>query len=252
MSSKNFLQELCIKNKHSAPVYDSKKIGGEAHDPKWFSTVTVMMCPAENAKKGQSISIPGEVCSSKTEAEKSAAQIMLDSLTPVPDEKVDGASTAGLRLEEVVGNTPVETPASALGDDNLAILVDVENMPNMIFSAVTLIQKHPKANIRIFACVGKHHHSAGKNFGKHVTKIVVPTTRKDGVDTFIQMYVGHLMRGSLFKSYAIATRDHFGHSLAELIESDVLVSFNTVTWIKKRAAVVTTQEQLNEFFLEGL
>lgn len=43
MSSKNSLQEFCIKNKHSAPVYDSKKIGGESHDPQWFSTVTVVL-----------------------------------------------------------------------------------------------------------------------------------------------------------------------------------------------------------------
>lgn len=240
-STKNSLQEFCLKNKHSLPFYDTKKIGGDPHEPEWFSIVTVVLCAAEN-KSGQSISIPGEVSSSKIAAEKSAAQTMLDSLTVA-------ASSDSSELPSVDSESFVSVDKYT---DSLAILVDVENMPGMIFSAVTLVQKHPKANIRIFACVGKHHHSAGKNFGKHVTKIVVPTTRKDGVDTFIQMYVGHMLHASLFKSYAIVTRDHFGHALAELIESEVPVPPSSSGWIKKRAAVVTTQEQLNEFFLSTL
>lgn len=243
MSSKNSLQEFCIKNNHSPPSYETKRIGGSPHDPQWLSIVTVVMCPVEN-KSGQSISVPGEVCTSKTEAEKSAAILMLKGI--VKDDAEDITVTAQ--------STADDRDSSA--ENSMAVLIDVENMPNMIFSAVTLKQKYPKANIKIFACLGQHHHSSGKNFGKNVTKVLVPTTRKDGVDTFIQMFVGKLLvQSSSFKSYAIVTRDHFGHALAELIESNVIGGGDIVTpddtQSRKRASVITTQEQLYTFFVEN-
>lgn len=237
LSPKNTLQEFCVKNKHSIPSYDTKKVGGTPHAPEWLSYVTIVM---KKEGKDQSITVPGDVSMSKTEAEKTAATCMLTSL---------GVAEDPLPIDEVEKDMSLGTlPPSVPEEPGMAILIDVENIPNMIFSAVTLKQKYPKANITIFACVGQHHHSAKKDFGRRVKKVVVPTTRKDGVDTFIQMYAGHLMRGTEFDSFAIATGDHFGHALVELIEEGFTADESEVT--QKRAIVVTTQEQLFRFFEE--
>lgn len=242
MSSKNSLQEFCTKNNFSPPSYNTH-VGGEAHNPRWFSIVTVKPSIAE------SMSVPGEVKNSKTEAEKSAAEYMLESLYEIQKRELDTLGPAvSIKENNVTSPNKISEEGISSGKQNsMVILIDVENMPNMIFPSVTLKQKHPKSQIDIFVCVGKHHHSVDKNFGKHVTKIIVPTTRKDGVDTFIQMYTGQLLFSFSYELYAIVTRDHFGHSLTELIGSTPGEHF----WKGKRAVVVTTQEQLFQFFDEN-
>lgn len=247
-SSKNLLQEFCVKHKHDLPIYDTKKVGGDSHNPEWLSYVTVVMHAAAAAaaeaegKKRQSVTIPGEISSSKISAEKSAALFMLQSLKG-RDDKGEDSQEEEPSVAEV---SPTEKLTLSSQPPRMAIFIDVENLPSMIFSSVTLKQKYPKAGITIFACVGKHHHAAKNDFGKRVNKVVVPTTRKDGVDTFIQMYIGHLMHGSEYDSFAIVTGDHFGHALAELIETKFTLDKNQLT--QKRASVVTDKEQLFKFF----
>lgn len=213
MSSKNTLQEFCIREKYDTPVYDTQKIGGVPHEPQWLSIVTL-------TGDGKKISVPGDICQSKILAEKSAATAVLHSLS--------------------VSVQPLDETREG---PRIIILIDVENIPSMVFSAVSLAKKN--SNISIYAFIGQHHHSAEKKFSNLLTKIIVPTTRKDGVDTFMQMFVGKLLCDEKLSetdaSYAIVTRDHFGHSLAELIWSP------TTEWSSKKAAVITTDEQLVAF-----
>lgn len=241
MSSKNTLQELCITEKLSPPSYSTKKVGGTAHDPQWISIVTIVK------SDGGSFTIPGSVCASKTEAEKSAAVQALESLV------IDASDAA----EEAPRGTEPDDANAPQGKKKLFILVDVENLPGMLFPAVTLVQRRGKEmDIVIYAFVGQHHHSASKKLGAKITKVVVPTTRKDGVDTFMQMFAGKLLcdpeNEQLDVSYAIVTRDHFGHALAELIwtpsgSAKAGDARPSAAWKPKRAAVITTEEQLLAF-----
>ncbi len=255
MSSKNTLQEFCIKEHYTPPSYATKKIGGEDHDPQFISFVTV-------TSGEKSLTVPGEVCSSKISAEKSAAQNALDSLISLEDEKekvqikeeptaVDKATDA---TAKVLSPSDVrDTPGTENAIENpikVCILIDVENLPTMVFPSVALKNSSP-LQIDIYVFVGRHHHSVDKNLGKNVEKIIVPTTRKDGVDTFIQMFAAISVQNSKYSHYVIVTRDHFGYALAELIRSGGYVN-NEVPcyWKPKKAEVVTSVDQLKKFIAD--
>lgn len=108
------------------------------------------------------------------------------------------------------------------------LMVDVENLPKFIDEVVKQI-----TGLTIYAFVGEHHCLAGKEFPKGVIKILSPSTRQNGTDTCMQVYTGVFLTKDLFDTYLIATRDHYGSALVDMITADSLA------WKRKNARVVT-------------
>jgi hypothetical protein len=122
------------------------------------------------------------------------------------------------------------------GKDTLgraAILVDVENMPKFIDDIKDMIFVPKYTSVTIYAFVGEHHCLVDKDFPEHVVKIISPSTRPDGTDCCIQVYTGMLLAREEYDTYLIATRDHFGSALVEMIMT------SNLGWNNKCARVVT-------------
>ena len=117
----------------------------------------------------------------------------------------------------------------------MVLLVDVENMPNFIDEVLKEIQ-----GLSIYAFVGYHHALCDKQFPSSVTKILSPSTRTDGTDTCMQVYVGYFLANDMFDIYLIATRDHFGSSLVDMITAESLL------WTPKNGKVVTKVRHLDK------
>jgi hypothetical protein len=200
---KNSLQEIFQKEKRPLPEYETFSCG-EPYGLQWRSKVTVIN------RDGCSESVHGEFCKSKTEAERSAAKKMI-SILNAKDKIIDDKIIKPSKKHKII------------------ILIDAENLPNMIEEAKKV------ENATVLAFVGKYHHSAEKDWG--VETIVVNTTRKDGVDCYIQMFMGKMIIANEKRYYIIVTRDHFGHTLAEIVNNESK---------KHKCVVVTTKSQLEE------
>ena len=106
---------------------------------------------------------------------------------------------------------------------NCVILVDVENQHSGVDDILrALNNKGPfNKNIFIYAFIGDEHQLCNKTWSdKRVHKILVPSTRKNAVDTFMCMNVGAFLLDETFDEYIIVTNDNFGAALAELISSE--------------------------------
>jgi hypothetical protein len=117
------------------------------------------------------------------------------------------------------------------------LLVDVENLPSLIDE----IAEHYNLkilNLDIYAFLGEHHHLAKKKFPPEVIRKICPCTRKNGTDTYIQMFVGTLLSSDQYDEYLVASHDHFVFNIVDLITSDQL------GWKKKLARVVTRLDHL--------
>ena len=186
MSSKNKLQEFFQKKQLTLPKYKTSNVGGQPHDPLWQSIVTL--------HDGSSYS--GDIVSSKVEAELSAAEKALlylnnESFSPKP-----------ILIEKI--------------EEKRVVLIDVENCPKAVDE---LLEKTRIENLIIYAFVGKDHPLSAREY-RGVKKILVPSNRKDAVDTCMIMYASFLLFTEVFEKYYIITGDHFGPTLAELMTSE--------------------------------
>jgi hypothetical protein len=178
MSAKNQLQEYFQKQQLSLPIYEVLRIGGSDHQPLWQASVRY-----DNDKH-----ITGEIFSNKGQAMMDVAERALKSLQTLDPIKIYSPSLT-------------------------ALFVDVENMPNFIDE----VQKKFH-NMIIYAFIGHHHCLATKIWsGSNITKILVHSTRTDGTDTAMQVYIGYHLAQKNYDRYYIATRDHYGSALVEMI-----------------------------------
>lgn len=115
-----------------------------------------------------------------------------------------------------------------------ALLVDVENMPNFIDDVLNNI-----SGLDIYAFIGIHHCLSQKTFPEGVIKILSPSSRPDGTDTCMQMYVAILLAQERYDNYFIATHDHYGHSLVDMI------TYSGLLWKAKNARVVTSVSHIS-------
>lgn len=113
------------------------------------------------------------------------------------------------------------------------LLVDLENLPKLAEEALELTK-----DLDIYIFVGMHHCLAPREYPDRIKKIISPSTRPDGTDTCLQVYVGYLLTIQAYDSYLIGTRDHYGSALVEMITHPVL------PWMKKEARLVTHVSQL--------
>lgn len=181
MSTKNQLQEIFQKRKLSLPIYNINRIGGTDHQPLWQATITYIY-------DNDTIELTGEICSTKSQATMNVAEKALKSLTQIDSIKISSP------------------PRSAL-------FVDVENMPSFIDEVLNHID-----NMTIYAFIGYHHCLSKKTWpSSNVIKILSHSTRPDGTDTAMQVYIGYYLAQNLYDRYYIATHDHYGSTLLEMI-----------------------------------
>jgi len=201
--NKNHLIQFCKKQKLEPPVYNSTS-QGPIHALEWSSIVTITL-PIGNH------SFSSKTHSLKKRAEHEAAGIALNYLSQPKDDD---------RQIHV--------------DHKVALMVDVENLPK-------LISQLPRftGNLYIYAFVGEHHPLAETKYeAPNVITVISKSTRQDGTDTCMQLYVGALLAYAGFHEYLIATRDHFGSALVDLISVD------TYCWRARKATLVSTAEHV--------
>ena len=226
---KNTLQEKFQKLKLKIPTYETRKMSFSAdHEPQFCSKVFISSLIIYPNEKETNICINGLPQKRKVDAETSAAEYALQFI--------------GCDLEKSKAEKS-KAENVQVNDKRTGIFIDAENLPNMIPVAFDLMKRC--TNIRVYIFIGKYHHAAEKILQMNPTNewnieiIEVDSSRKDGVDCAIQMYVGKFLDQQIIEKYIIVTRDHFGHTLAELIETSKLSS-------GRLSAVATTKNQLEE------
>ncbi|CAH6419007.1 Hypothetical protein HVR_LOCUS195 [uncultured virus] len=213
--AKNRLQEYFQRQRLPLPQYTSEKIGGADHRPVWQSKVQL---------SDGSIHL-GDPNVSKSKADISAAENALATLFSFSLTTLDT-----LPSKPVLFSIPNKVLRTAIS--NTILLVDVENMPNFVDEVLQEIN-----GLDIYAFVGEHHCLSEKIFPPNVIKIVSPSTRSDGTDTCMQVYIGFLL-GSTFhnyENYLIATRDHYGSAVVDMITNKLGIN----SWTPRNAKVVT-------------
>lgn len=214
--SKKLLQEYRQRKGLSLPKYISSQ-EGSAHNPIWTSIVEIYIPDSGTV----SFSSVGK--STKKGAEEDAASKALEiSLCSEPK-----LSSPKPKLDS--------SGADIYVNRKIALMVDVENLPKLIFQLPRF------GGIDIYAFVGKHHPGAEVDYQQHgAIKIISPSTRQDGTDTCMQTYVGALLHANRYEEYLIASRDHFAGALVDLISAD------TRFWNGIKATVVTTADHVLE------
>jgi len=234
MSNKNKLQEYFQKKRLPLPLYETYRYGGPEHKPTWVTTV--FLC---NNKK-----FTGEIFFDKTSAENSAALNALDD--------INSDNEIYLKMEKINLSTKKSIDSETEKKINkIVLLVDVENLHKFINDFNLILNNDPNfsntkfdpnynKNFDIYAFINKNHDLVDKIFPEYVKKVVCPSLQKNGTDTYIQVFVGILLAKEMYETYIIATKDHFGNLLTELINS------SNVGWTNKKAYLIVKPSQLFE------
>lgn len=201
-NEKNRLQEYADKRHLPHASYDPKRVGGQDHSPVWQSTVTLW----------NGTTYTGKCAGDRVTSERSAAQVALVDLTEVAEENMP----------------PI------MVEYETALLVDLENKPKLLEQ----LSQEQLTRMRVYAFVGKHHDLVNMVLPRGVTRVVSPSTRRDGTDCCMQVYTGSLLTMRVYKEYLIATSDHFGPVLVEMIQSE------NILWPTANARLVTMANQV--------
>lgn len=212
--AKTLLQNLCVAKGYPFPVYETSRRGGTLKDPMWSSLIKLNRSPSDGEV------FLGDLYARKKNAEESAARRAFEALSSLRE---------GVQPSHQV---TVEVKKSTV------LMVDIENIPSIV-SQLPMF----KGPMDIYVFVGKHHPLAGEDYqraGLNIRKVISPSTRPGGSDSFMQIHAGIFLANKRYEKYLIATRDHFGSALAELI------STNTQEWDARPAAVVSTINHILE------
>lgn len=226
-SEKSLLQEYFQIRHLALPKYTSSKCGGSDHNPVWKSKVTFWSVMDNEFKEAT-----GDSCRNKVKAENSAAATVLDILrNPNVTTQLQDLNSCNQNITREFHRVSGKKRIVA---ERTALFVDVENLPKFVDEVVKEIE-----GINIYAFIGYHHCLSEKIFPDNVTKVLSPSTRSDGSDTCMQVYIGYMLAHETYDTYLIATRDHYGSALVEMITTDSLL------WKKKDAKVVTQVSHIN-------
>lgn len=118
-----------------------------------------------------------------------------------------------------------------------ALLIDIENLHKFH----KFIPEKDYDLIDVYIFVGKHKLQSDWTFHKKVHKIISPSTRPNGTDSCIHVFVGLCLAKEAYDIYFIATRDAFGDNLVEMINS------NNLGWCGKEAYVVTKYQEVYQY-----
>ena len=236
-SAKNKLQEYFQKRQQPLPVYNTHQ--SDNLSVRWNSTVTLHdgQCATGSA-------------TTKVGAEQLAAQEALKLLVGGKHRGIHTVinETNRLRNSDQSPISTVSIPEQItelkqqiqrvniqdvlIFNEPTALLVDLENLPKIVDELPLTL------GLDIYVFVGEHHPLVEKVFTRPVIRIISPSTRKDGTDTCMQVYTGMLLTLQKYEEYLIATIDHYGAALIEMIEN------NTLGWVAKRGRLITRSKQL--------
>lgn len=190
---KNILLEYCQKNKIAFPKFDSKNIGQKPHIPIWYSMANF---------NGESFE--GEVKKTKIDAEQSVCQKILEGIS--------------LPIE----NQPIKKVKLS---KNIALIVDLEN--NFNYESMENIYATYENLHMIGIC------SRNLNLKKEPSfeKLVVKSIAKDSADIAIIVFIMTLMKPKQFDEIVLLTRDHFGKTLEEVLNSDFITFTTFITHV---------------------
>ena len=104
-------------------------------------------------------------------------------------------------------------------ENKTLILIDGENVPNFISELEEKINLE-KSNVEIKLFITSTHALAQKETPNKTELVVINSTRRDSVDTCLQVYCGFLLSTNMYTKIYIVTKDHFGDSLIELLNSN--------------------------------
>ena len=191
MSFKNTLQELYQKQKLPLPKYKTVRLGGEEHKPIFISTITLY--------DGQIIEGTSE--NTKKTAELNVAKKVLELVNPP---KIIEKRSFNLKRK-------------------ICLFVDIENKP-IIEDLLDFIEDLSKIHIHAFASEDhpsliklKELKQTRKKDFESIEIIEVPTTRKDGADIGLMLFVGGFLFKKMYKDYIIITNDHYGDALVDCV-----------------------------------
>ena len=103
------------------------------------------------------------------------------------------------------------------------------------------------SGLDIYSFLGVHHALNKDPMGDtRIKRIISPSTRPNGSDSCIEVWVGVSLGQERYDGYLIATRDKFGGNLVEMITSAGL------GWTRKRASLVTKIEHIHTFLTESI
>jgi hypothetical protein len=249
---KNILQEFCQKIPIPLPKYKTTRVNNVDHCPLWSSALSFTFSFSDP------LTFTGDNRNKKVDAEMSVAKLTLEyfcahlfkdlpdinylignrhpiiSNKPLIDEGGDMGKNSTSIIKSNTSLNPINLSSmkkekSFIGlNGKTVLIVDVENLPKLLLSITTKIP-----DLDIYAFVGEHHCLFDAKYHEGIKKIFSPSTRPDGTDTCIQVYVGTFLAKEAYEYYLIATRDHFGSALVEMISS-----YN-LGWTPKPAKLVT-------------
>lgn len=159
MNHKGLLNELCQKKGWNTPSYETKRTGGQDHQPVFTSVVTV---------GDMTSSLPGRGSTIK-EAEQESAFIFLSSLNGEKIERVSNPDRKTIHIKPV----PF--------DVKHVMMIDGENLQKLVDKIP------PERERQVIVYYSKHHPLANRTVANHVIKKIAPCTRADGCDIFMSM-----------------------------------------------------------------
>jgi hypothetical protein len=225
---KTALQELLQRRGSTLPRYETRRVGGEDHAPLFSSRVRV---------DGLETIVDG-VGSSKRAAEACAAEMALRLLRSVG--ATERVRRSAWTVEESASVRPItpplapDAPADAeevaaspimppLADERVVLWIDGENLPRDLARTVT---SWPDASLAVRCVVGPRHALAAEDHAHAADVVVAQTLHRDGADVALAMLVARaLLLDAVMERvrvHVVATGDHFGAALVDLVRSNVL------------------------------
>lgn len=225
MTSVNYigiLQHICQVNNFGLPVYTSKlKDDSQKHKPLWYSEVE-----CDFGKKGM-------IGTGKIQSRQLAAYVLLKDLC-IKKEDIEVDSFGRFTSPEPVGDIVLFRPSKNTQPQRV-LLVDHENLPNFVY---TMNEKHINFVEKTFVFVYEQNPLIDKKLPSHCILQPTGTSRENGSDCAMILFVGDLLSNHRYDEYIIATKDKFGDVLVDQIRYDKF------PWRRADARRVRKVEQL--------
>lgn len=234
-SYKSRVKEYFDKSTELQPPYITKQIGGEPHIPLFESTIKYKSKTFKG--RGNSIKKAEEEASklfySYLAPQPSVSPSIKRSISPIVESNIiEPTIKKSIPVIESVQPTPtqkqvVRIPPKRAISKKRVVAVDVENKQTFIDTYSEFL-----SDFEVYAFIGSRHCLAEKEFPDFVNKILVDSTRKDAVDTAIQMYMGIWLALEKSDIYYIVTGDHFAGNLEDLAKNPPNDMWRTATVVQ--------------------
>lgn len=190
---KNQLQEFLVKITKEYPKYETKRVGGQDHDPRWQSTVFF-----------GSQSLTGSVETNKRKAEEAVSKKWFDVYSNKYQEIKEDPKQESVFF-------PSTLPDDIKNMDHI-IIADLENRPDVVNFTTNI-------NTILVGVVGHCHNLSAKHL-PGVVKCVIKSSVKDAADHALSFITGMLATHfTTEQKVYIVSKDHFAQVVVECLNS---------------------------------